>query len=247
MQRLLTGYSISFNRKYDRQGHLFQGRYNARLVNSEAYLFKLITYIHLNPLRAGLITTIEELDEYPWSGHRSVITGNGHEWHDLQSLLKYYGESGKDCVSNYHAHICAALDTGGQSADAAGFLGEFAYSDRGVEDDRMSNQIISTSSEELFMAVRRSIESHYGVSLKPVQRGVRPPQKLAEARAVLIFLMLGQGMTTAELSRRLGISKPAASKALLKGKALAENEPTLLEMLPWKKREAVVKRPPENS
>ncbi|MHB8986590.1 MAG: transposase, partial [Eubacteriales bacterium] len=73
MQRLLTGYAVSFNRRHDRAGHLCQNRYKSFVCEDEVYLLQLVRYIHLNPLRAGIVKTIEELDVYPWSGHGAII------------------------------------------------------------------------------------------------------------------------------------------------------------------------------
>ena len=55
MQRLLTGYAVSFNRKYRRHGQLFQNRYKSILCQEDKYLKELVRYIHLNPLRARLV------------------------------------------------------------------------------------------------------------------------------------------------------------------------------------------------
>ncbi|MBW2058222.1 MAG: transposase [Deltaproteobacteria bacterium] len=56
MRRLLTGYAVSFNRKHLRHGHLFQNRYKSILCQEDLYLRELVRYIHLNPLRAGLVS-----------------------------------------------------------------------------------------------------------------------------------------------------------------------------------------------
>lgn len=62
---------------YHRRGHLFQDRYKSIVcAHKEAYLLELVRYIHLNPLRAGLVKNIEQLDRYPWSGH-GVLVGRG--------------------------------------------------------------------------------------------------------------------------------------------------------------------------
>lgn len=66
MQKLLTLYGIYFNLTYDRSGHVFQGRYKAIICQKEEYLFKLLQYIHLNPLRAGLT---KDINGYKWSSH----------------------------------------------------------------------------------------------------------------------------------------------------------------------------------
>jgi putative transposase len=60
MRRLLTGYAQYFNRRQKRVGHLFQNRYKSIICQEEAYFDKLIAYIHLNPLRAGLVTNFQE-------------------------------------------------------------------------------------------------------------------------------------------------------------------------------------------
>jgi hypothetical protein len=50
MAQMLTAYSVYFNRRYQRVGHLLQGRYRAQVVEGDAYLLKLSRYVHLNPV-----------------------------------------------------------------------------------------------------------------------------------------------------------------------------------------------------
>ena len=66
MQKLLTLYAIYFKSRHDRTGHVFQGRYKAKICDKEEYLFKLMQYIHVNPLRAGII---KDINNYKWSSH----------------------------------------------------------------------------------------------------------------------------------------------------------------------------------
>jgi REP-associated tyrosine transposase len=80
MRRLMTGYAVTFNIRHRRSGHLFQNRYKSVVCEEENYLLELTRYIHLNPLRAGLVEDLNALDKYPWSGH-SVLMGK------LQNLL----------------------------------------------------------------------------------------------------------------------------------------------------------------
>jgi len=75
MRRLLTGYAITFNLIHHRTGHLFQNRYQSILCDKEVYLLELIRYIHLNPLKAGIVDTLQNLERYPWSGH-GVLMGH---------------------------------------------------------------------------------------------------------------------------------------------------------------------------
>jgi len=64
MQWLNSEYATWFNRKYDRTGHLFQGRFKGILVDSEEYLLTLSRYVVMNPVRAGMVTSVAE---YRWS------------------------------------------------------------------------------------------------------------------------------------------------------------------------------------
>ena len=73
MGRLMTGYAVTFNKRHNRSGHLFQNRYKSVICEEDPYLLELIRYIHLNPLRAGLVKDLKELDKYPWTGHSTIL------------------------------------------------------------------------------------------------------------------------------------------------------------------------------
>ena len=73
MRRLMTGYAVTFNKRHKRSGHLFQNRYKSIVCEEDSYLLELIRYIHLNPLRAGLVKDLKELDKYPWTGHSAIL------------------------------------------------------------------------------------------------------------------------------------------------------------------------------
>lgn len=66
MESLNRCYTRHFNGKYGHVGHLFQGRYRAKLVEKDRYLLALVRYIHLNPVKAGMAY---DAGAYPWSSH----------------------------------------------------------------------------------------------------------------------------------------------------------------------------------
>lgn len=74
MQKLLTRYSIYFNRIHERVGHLVQGRYHAAICENLGYLIQTVAYIHRNPVRAGIVSTPSE---WPWSSHQELLDGGG--------------------------------------------------------------------------------------------------------------------------------------------------------------------------
>jgi putative transposase len=73
MRRLLTGYALSFNLRHRRQRHLFQNRYKSIVRQEDAYLMELVRYIHLNPVRAGIVTDVGELKGHPYCGHSGLM------------------------------------------------------------------------------------------------------------------------------------------------------------------------------
>jgi len=70
MQWLNGTYGMRFNSAYDRSGHVFQGRYDARLIRSHAHALEVTRYIPLNPVRAGACT---DPSQWPWSSFRAFV------------------------------------------------------------------------------------------------------------------------------------------------------------------------------
>jgi len=92
MRRLLTGYAVSFNRRHRRYGHLFQNRYKSILCQEDTYLLELVRYIHLNPLRAGIVNDLKSLDRYPYCGHAMILKKRKHSWQNTEYVLSLYAE-----------------------------------------------------------------------------------------------------------------------------------------------------------
>ncbi len=90
MQGLQQSYTQYFNRTHRKVGHLFQGRYKAIVCEKDRYLLALIRYIHLNPVRAKLVTRPQE---YPYSGHQAYLRGKATEVLDPARGLAWYGGS----------------------------------------------------------------------------------------------------------------------------------------------------------
>ena len=90
MRRLLTGYAVTFNRRHRCHGHLFQNRYQSILCQEDLYLLELVRYMHLNPLRAGIVKELKELDTYPYCGHSVLMGKKKREWQDADYILRFY-------------------------------------------------------------------------------------------------------------------------------------------------------------
>ena len=104
MRRLLTGYALKYNHRHRRHGRLFQNRYKSILCREDAYLRELVRYVHLNPLRAGLVKDLEELQKYPYAGHSALMGKGKNDWQDVGYVLGYFGSNvrvSRRCYSEY--------------------------------------------------------------------------------------------------------------------------------------------------
>jgi len=80
LRSLLTGYAGAFSRRHKRHGHPVQNRDESIVVEQNPYLLELTRYIHLNPLRGGLVLDLAALARYAWGGHRTLLGRRPQPW-----------------------------------------------------------------------------------------------------------------------------------------------------------------------
>jgi len=112
MRKLLTGYVVNFNLRHRRYGHLFQNRYKSIICEDDPYLLELTGYIHLNPLRAGLVKSLAELNTYRWCGHSVVMGKVKRKWQDQDTILAYFGKRRKAAIESYGAFVEKGISRG---------------------------------------------------------------------------------------------------------------------------------------
>ena len=122
MRKLLTGYATGYNLRHKRHGHLFQNRYKSIVCEEEPYFLRLVSYIHLNPLRAGLAESLEDLERYPWSGHAVVMNRIRHEWQDRNYVLGYFGKRELSALQAYRELVAEESGRGRQPELTGGGL-----------------------------------------------------------------------------------------------------------------------------
>lgn len=98
-----ASYAAYHHRKWNRSGHLFQGRYKALLIDADEYLTHLSRYIHLNPVRAGMV---DHCKDYPWSSY-PVFGGYGKppEWLEEHRLLSLFSEDPDKAKKKYRDFV----------------------------------------------------------------------------------------------------------------------------------------------
>src|SRR3989338_712132 len=98
MRHINGSYTTYFNTKRQRAGHLFQGRYKAILVEADEYAGELSRYIHLNPVRAGIVNNPEE---YRCSSYQNYTGKKADKWLTTDFILGYFGGKGSTAFKKY--------------------------------------------------------------------------------------------------------------------------------------------------
>lgn len=112
MRKLLTGYAVNFNRRHRRNGQLFQNRYKSFICEDDPYLLELTRYIHLNPVRAGILDSMKSLNTHPWTGHSAILGRVKREWQETDTILGHFGGKGREAVSGYTRFIREGIGQG---------------------------------------------------------------------------------------------------------------------------------------
>jgi hypothetical protein len=251
MRRLLTGYAIWYNRSRRRYGHLFQNRFKSILCQEDGYLLELVRYIHLNPLRAGLVNGLDTLDDYPYSGHSVLIGKWKRPWQETEEILMLFGESRVLAHQAYRLFVEQGMDQGRRHDLAGGGLirsaggweglklkrkeGTFQRSDeRILGDNDFVSHVLARTEESL---ERHDALRSGGMDLEKIARRVSEllsikqedvwaagkQQHIVNARSLFCFWAVRElGISMAHLGRRLGLSIPAISKSVARGRQIAD-------------------------
>jgi putative transposase len=245
MRCLLTGYALFYNRKYRRRGHLFQDRYKSIVCEKDTYFQELIRYVHLNPLRAGRVKSLPELDDYPWTGH-AVLMGNiRNDWQEKDFVLNQFSPDPKKAVRIYRRFLAEGKDHGRRDdLNGGGLLRSYGGWSRVISlrgtalrlshDPRILGkapfveEILRQASPEIrkqFKTGGRGKEISQTIQLLCRQGGVNPGElkfgsqrrEVSKVRAQIASrLNREHGVSMAEIARALGVTGPAVGKAIKK-------------------------------
>jgi REP element-mobilizing transposase RayT len=250
MRRLLTGYAVSFNLRHSRTGPLFQNRYKSILCQEDAYLLELVRYIHLNPLRAGLVSSMYQLDNYGYCGHSILMGKRNFEWQDTDFVLSLFGKRVGAARKHYREFVERGIKKGRRPDLVGGGLIRSAGGWTALKAIRRENihikgdERILGNSEFVKSVLRQQnerLERRYRIQLqgfdfekaaarvaqifelnhREVLSNVKQP-KFVRARSILCYWAIRElGMTCAEIARRLKISKSGVSRAAARGEKIA--------------------------
>ena len=253
MRKLLTWYAQYFNRKHRRTGHLFENRYKSILCDEDNYLLALIRYIHLNPIRANIVATIEQLDRHPWSGHRTLIGKARHPWMDVDHALSEFGTTRRKAINEYRRFMqegqnqghLPELTGGGLIRSKGGWYQVLSarrsgrkeeYDERILGSGDFVNAILKEAEEKTSrqLKLRRSgktiekiIEEECRkerISPNELKGGGRR-RKVSARRTTIAGRCLDElGLSMAEIARHVGVTTSSIAKAVAR---LEEGQATL--------------------
>ena len=237
MRRLMTGYAVTFNIRHRRSGHLFQNRYKSVVCEEDPYLLELIRYIHLNPLRAGLVEDLNALDKYPWTGHSTILGRCKNPLIPETQANESFSAGRRIAFSQFRPGIEKATTNPEDPVDpvknkplaektdqrilgSGGFVGAVLQeSERLLEKKYKPKQSI----DDLIAVVAGKV----GVSPELICSRSRQ-RKHSEARAIFSYLAVEEtGYPAADVARFLGVKRMSVHEAVTRGKTLCA-EHTLL-------------------
>ena len=242
MKKLLTGYVVNFNRRHKRYGHLFQNRYKSIVCEDDPYLLELTRYIHLNPLRAGVVTGLEELSRNPWAGHAALMGKVKREWQDVETVLAYFGSRRKIAVKGYEQFVREGagqgrrpeLVGGGLIRSLGGWSQVVSLRRKGmlnVHDDRIlgNSDFVSgllreaegKEKETLRLSVKvrdldslaKEIVKREGVDEKMLRAATRKPEAVRARRLFCQLAVKKLKYYGAEVARYLGMTTSAVNRS----------------------------------
>lgn len=249
MHRLGTGYATAFNRRYRRKGHLYQNRYKSLLIEDEEYLFEVIRYVLLNPVRAGMLRDLEDLLEYPWTAFPALMGRRESMVGDQEFVLRLFDED----LSNARSRLRDWMLLGMDQNDSIGAILERGPGRPGSlvgEDDACARIGIRDSgvlgrsvfvSDVLDQAQNPDVQAfrvrasglpvdslvieicgEFSVDPNCLHEG-RREKDVCQARAVIAWMSTRYlGLTQTDLAPILGVCQQSVGRSLRRGRLIAK-------------------------
>ncbi|WP_429885920.1 transposase [Geoalkalibacter halelectricus] len=245
MRRLLTGYAVVFNLRHERSGHLFQNRYKSIVCDQDAYLLELIRYIHLNPLRAGTVQTLEELDAYPWCGHAYLIKDKWFNAELRNEILSHFASRPSTALNRYRDFLAAGL----AAAEPADLMGggkrrtlaldpaldqDEDFDDRILGGGAFVRQLLGDEEREERSRshlnldhIIEKVSRHFGVDPDSLALPNKE-RRIAQSKALICYLALRRfGHKGTEIAERLDLTPSGVSVAAKRGEHLFQDDDDL--------------------
>jgi len=214
MHNLAFRYTQWINGRNNSTGHIFQGRYKAILVDAENYLLELVRYIHLNPVRAQLVTFAHQ---YRWSSHNAYLGREKIAWLSTDWVLSHFGDDDSVAKGRYEQFVTDAIGQPDSKRFHVGrvrsrVLGDDDFLEKVEEQDRRTDHKKKPQLYEIVSGVCREYKIKEG-DLRSNSRN----RELAYARGLVSYIASELGTSSLkEVAENLNRDPSALSKQLVK-------------------------------
>lgn len=238
MRQLLTGYAINYNKKHKRKGYLFQNRYKSILCDADEYLLPLIRYVHLNPVKARMIT-FGQLKKYKWTGHVELINGKEKGLIERDEVLGFFGKTEGKAKSAYEEFVKDGLNSdedfmrGGLIKSTGGIKAVLMSGEKQMSDERILgdgdfvNNVLEQMEEidekkkhfKNLSDLLKKLSKYYNVDGEDILK--TKTKKVRGARIALVYYANEYlGISATSVGKLMGISQVAASMLKRKGRGI---------------------------
>lgn len=214
MQSVGGRYAIRVNKMMERVGHLFQNRYGATLLNSPASILRACRYVHLNPMKHGVVKRFDDLLEYPWSNLRSVLAANKGRWPEPNLIMELAGNP-ENYLDFLRSGLVEANQFGWESLAPEAALEEISQLSLDSEDETKTN--FGTLSEVVDWSLRE-FPCHPG----DIFRSNHSADAFRTRAAISFFLRSDLRFSFGKIQEILGCSERTARRLFAAGRSLLD-------------------------
>ena len=231
-----SAYATRFNKRHQRAGRLFRGRFKSVLVENDSYSRDATRYVHLNPLRAGIV---ENPAAYPWCSYRYYLNPHGAPgWLDWQTVMAEIGRTESAARVAYRRFVESGIKQPPanpfQAAVDGWILGSNEFVQRvkqTVEDPADGDEpVVGVSVDDVISAVCRAFDVERDQILRPGGRLNRP----RDAAVLLARELTAQPVAT--LGAAFGVGATAITETVRRAERRLTSEPSFRGQIEWVKR-----------
>lgn len=224
MRHVGGAYTIYFNAKRKRAGHLFQGRYKAILVDKDVYALELSRYIHLNPVRAGIV---DQPEKYAWSSYRSYIgLACVPAWLTTDFVVGCLDSSGAGAYRQFIGDsLCRGGDSSTQEVIASTILGSREFVEK-IAKCHLAQRKTDRNVPALRQLNRPSLDRIVAVIASEPELNEKLRRNVG-----IYFCHRYSGARLQEIGERFGLSDAAIAQASRRLRIAAEGDENVRAML----------------
>lgn len=208
MHNLAGRYCRYFHKRHKTNGHLFQERYKSILIQEENYFFRLLRYIHMNPVNAHLV---QEPETYRWSGHRSYLEEGNFIWLTTHYGLKKFADNLTEARVRYRNYVLKQ-----DPEEDLKLLKDAFNNDQVLGDDNFKTGLKSIEDEIETPKIPQKIILKAACQVYEIEEAGLPSstRSMTLIRGAMASLAKKQGISLEEMARTFNRDASSVSKAV---------------------------------